>query len=36
MNKNQVLGNTIHLSDIEFYNFIEKGGFRDRYRFTRE
>jgi len=35
INKHQVLGNTVHLSDIEFYNFIENGGFRDRYKFKK-
>lgn len=35
INKNQILGNTAHLSDIEFYNFIERGGFRDKYKFKK-
>ena len=33
--KHQILGNIVHLSDNQFNNFVEKGGFRTRFRFKR-
>lgn len=34
--RSRILGNIAHLSDMEFYNFIEKGGFRTRYNFKKQ
>jgi hypothetical protein len=35
MNKDHLLDNTVHVSDDEFKIFIEKGGFRNKFRFKK-
>lgn len=34
--RKEIFGNIVHLSDIQFDNFIQKGGFRTKYRLKKQ